>query len=34
MYVCLTFTSQLLDKLWSQVSPVLPPGTCFPCYRA
>ena len=26
---CLTFTFQLLDKLWSQVSSLLPPGTCI-----
>ena len=25
----LTFTFQLLDKLWSQVSSLLPPGTCL-----
>ena len=28
-FFCLTFTFQLLDKLLSQVSSVLPPGTCF-----
>ena len=26
----LTFTVQLLDKLWSQASSLLPPGTCLP----
>ena len=27
---CLTYTFfQLLDKLWSQVSSLLPPGTCL-----
>ena len=28
------FTFQLLDKLWSQVSSLLPPGTCLQFYRA
>ena len=28
-FFCLTFTFQLLDKLWSQVSSLLPPGTCL-----
>ena len=28
------FTFQLLDKLWSQVSSLLPPGTCLHFYRA
>ena len=35
IYVCgLTFTFQLLDKLWSQVSSLLPPGTYLHFYRA
>ena len=29
IYFGLTFTFQLLDKLWSQVSSLLPPGTCL-----
>ena len=29
VFCCLTFTFQLLDKLWSQVSSLLPPGTCL-----
>ena len=28
--ICLTFSFQLLDKLWFQVSPLPPPGTCLP----
>ena len=28
--MCLLFSFQLLDKLWSQVSSLLPPGTCLP----
>ena len=28
-FLCPTFTFQLLDKLWSQVSPLLPPSTCL-----
>ena len=30
----LTFTFQLLDKPWSQVSFLLPPGSCLQFYRA
>ena len=29
-----TFTFQLLDKPWSQVSSLLPPGSCLQFYRA
>ena len=28
---CLSFAFQLLDKLWSQVSFLLSPGTCLQC---
>ena len=33
LFFCITFTFQLLGKLWSQVSPLLPPGTCLHFYR-
>ena len=34
IYIGLTCTFQLLDKPWSQVSSLLPPGTCLQFYRA
>ena len=33
-YFSLTSTFQLLDKPWSQVSSLLPPGSCLQFYRA